>query len=296
MKKKLSKLFGLLLVSLYLSACGGNNPTPSDSGESTPTDSGEVSTDSGESTTQEDTSSTSEDVEDYYVSIHNETGSELLTALNTLNNQKKTKSFKYADIKEYSKYTERPATGDDVPADKMVGFYDNTLVSAEWDSQATWNREHVWPNSLGGGKVEGDLFMTRPCSVKINSERGNKFYGIGEGLYDAGQYVAEYRGVAARIIFYCAIAQTSLKLGEESASNTMGKLSDLLRWNLEYLPSTAEDAPLALRVEQNRNDVVQKQQSPQLQGNRNPFVDHPEYACRIWGDRNSETRKACGIN
>ncbi|MFA7032566.1 MAG: Ig-like domain-containing protein, partial [Bacilli bacterium] len=30
-----------------------------------------------------------------------------------------------------------------------------------------------------------------------------------------------------------------------------------------------------------------------LQGNRNPFVDHPEYACKIWGDFNTTTQGIC---
>lgn len=283
MKKPIKSVIALLSLVFLLTACNNNRGG------------GEQSTDPSV-TSAPDSGSLAE----YYQSIGNEEGEELRSALNTLNSSKKTRKFAYADIKRLSKYTERPATGDDVPADKMVGFYDNYLVNAEWDGADTWNREHVWPDSLGGGKVDGDLFMTRPCSVKINSERGNKYYGEGKSaLYDAGQYVAEYRGIAARIIFYCSIADLSLSVIDENSGgkSSMGKLSDLLKWNLQYAPSTAADASLALRVEQNRNDVVQKQTSPEpLQGNRNPFVDHPEYACRIWGRTNSETKRICGIN
>ena len=230
-------------------------------------------------------------VEQYYSSITDDmSGSTLLNALNTLNNQKRKSTVGYQGFKTAFKLTERTST---TPADKMVGFYDNALVNANWDNQATWNREHVWPNSRGGNLIEGDIHMTRPASVKINSERGNLFYAA-QGGYDPGKYVAEYRGVAARIIMYGAIADTSLKLsentGDASSLHTMGKLSDLLMWNLQYLP-TADTTSTALLVEQNRNEVTFSNSS--LQGNRNPFIDHPEYACRIWGNTNDKTKQIC---
>ncbi len=71
----------------------------------------------------------------------------------------------------------------------------------------------------------------------------------------------------------------------------MGKLSTLLEWNLAYLPG---DGTLELRTELNRNNVIEKDKDGQ--GNRNPFIDHPEYACKIWGATNSETKRICGMN
>ena len=237
--------------------------------------------------------------DDYYAEITNDLeGQDLINALNALNNKHKKSLVGYDGLKSYFKLTERTS---DTPSNKMVGFYDNALVNADWDNQATWNREHVWPNSHGGGKkgdisspyVDADIHMTRPTSVSINSERGNSFYG--ESLYDPGQYVAEYRGIAARIIFYCAIADTRLLVIDENTGggHHMGKLSDLLEWNLAYLPTTSSTASTAYRVEQNRNEVIYSH--PDLQGNRNPFIDHPEYACRIWGGTNSTTRQICGM-
>ena len=241
------------------------------------------------------TSSTPSPTDDYYKSISDSlTGTELKNALHKLNDQMKVRDFVYNDHKTYQKLTEIDPKGT-IPNGKMLGFYDNTFVNASWDNQATWNREHVWPNSRGGNKVEGDLHMVRPTSVKINSERGNNVYGTGSGTYDPGQYIAEYRGIAARIIFYCAIADTSLTLNEDTDNegNNMGVLSTLLRWNLQYRPEGENSTSLAYRVEWNRNEVIQK--NSQLQGNRNPFIDHPEYACRIWGSQNSATRAACGM-
>lgn len=238
---------------------------------------------------------------DYYSEISDSlSGTALLNALNALNNKKRARLIGYDGLKTTFRLTERASS---VPSDKMVGFYDNTLVNASWDNQATWNREHVWPNSRGGGSkgglsspyVDADIHMVRPASVSTNSSRGNLMFGTSGNSYDPGQFVAEYRGISARIIFYCAIADTRLSLTENvndaSSNHTMGKLSDLLRWNLEYAPNTSSSASLALQVEQNRNETIYSNSS--LQGNRNPFIDHPEYACKIWGNTNAETKAIC---
>lgn len=236
------------------------------------------------------TTVTAEEIASYYSSISDSaSGDTLLNALHTLNSSKRKKTVGYNGMRTFSaKCDVNPESGN-----KIVGFYDNQLIGPSWDSAATWNREHVWPNSRGGSKVEADAHMIRPASTKTNGDRGNDFYGT--SVYDPGQFVAEYRGIAARIIFYCAIADTSLtivdKTNDNASNNTMGKLSDLLKWNLEYAPNASSSASLAYKVEQNRNNVIQKDSSGQ--GNRNPFIDHPEYACKIWGNTNETTKKIC---
>lgn len=240
---------------------------------------------------------------DYYSTISDSlTGSSLLTALNTLNNSKRKKTIGYDNMRYKFNLTD-VADGSN---GKIVSFYDNSLIGPNWDSGSTWNREHVWPNSRGAGNngglssptIDADMHMVRPASTSINSERGNLFYGTASNTYDPGQYVAEYRGIAARIIFYCAIADTRLTLVDKdtdsSSNHTMGRLSKLLEWNLQYLPSTSSTANLALKAEQNRNEVIYSNST--LQGNRNPFIDHPEYACKIWGNTNSTTKQICGMS
>ena len=159
------------------------------------------------------------------------------------------------------------------------------------------NREHVWPASRtvggrGNDILEDDIHMVRPTLTTENGSRGNSFYVEGKCASAGGWDPAmedfgdeTYRGDSARIIFYCAIADLRLGLvdkDDDSTSNhTMGKLSDLLKWNLEY--------PVTQR-EITRNEGAQS-----LQGNRNPFIDHPEYACKIWGNTNSATRRVCGL-
>ncbi len=236
----------------------------------------------------------------YYASISNSLeGNDLLKALQSLNKTKKhtevtydgmgttsTKAFKYTD---YDPSTVQYDQNGQPYGTKIVSFYSgNTMTS--------FNREHVWPKSHGGNLVEDDIHMPRPTIPEENGSRGNSFYVEGkcDGTYgwdpaeeDFGDET--YRGDSARIIFYCVVAESKLSLIESeyhqtsnsNRDNLMGKLSDMLKWNLQY--------PVLDR-EQRRNSGAEY-----LQGNRNPFIDHPEYACKIWGATNETTRSICGM-
>lgn len=167
---------------------------------------------------------------------------------------------------------------------KLYAFYRGTLASSD-----SMNREHVWPNSRGGNYVERDPHMVRPTLTSDNSGRGNAFYNE-SGNYDPGEFGAyQYRGICARIIFYCAVKaqENGLNLVDKNTDSTsnksMGKLSTLLKWNLEYDIDATEIQ---------RNDVLYTK----FKHNRNPFIDDRNYACKIWGDTNAETRGVCSGN
>ena len=237
-----------------------------------------------------------ETVEQYYSSITDSMqGETLRNALNTLNNTKRKKTVGYAGMRQFAATCDADPDG----SGKIIGFYDNKKVGPSWDSGKTWNREHVWPNVRGGDAVEDDAHMTRPASTQTNSDRGSKGYGMTS--YDPGQFVAYYRGAASRIIFYAAIASLNLNLVDDplnyhggTPANSMGSLSEMLAWNLQYLPSDTSftgDNDLARRTELNRNEKIQTASGGQ--GNRNPFIDHPEYACKIWGNYNEKTKQIC---
>lgn len=92
------------------------------------------------------------------------------------------------------------------------------------------------------------------------------------------------KGDCARIIMYLWVAYH-----DEYGSNLPGitnvfeSIDVMLQWHLNDEPS---------QIEINRNNYAQNSK----QGNRNPFVDHPEYACKIWGASASpETQKRCGM-
>ena len=223
----------------------------------------------------------------YYNGI-DDTASNLLSQLRSLNSKKRTSTVGYKNMlnnPEKGFYVTDPGNG----ANTITTFYSGKNNNGT----SGLNREHVWPDSRGGNYVEADIHMPRPTLTKENGSRGNSFYVEGKcspyGGWDPAKEdfgLESYRGDSARIIFYCVIASNQLSLvdkeNDSTDAHTMGKLSDLLKWNLEYE---------VLEREQVRNNGAQS-----LQGNRNPFIDHPEYACKIWGNTNDATKKVCGIN
>ncbi|MEI5906313.1 endonuclease [Bacillus spongiae] len=156
-----------------------------------------------------------------------------------------------------------------------------------------WNREHVWAKSHGDfGTSMGagtDLHHLRPTDVTVNSSRGNKDFDNGgsphseaNGNYsdsDSWEPRDEVKGDVARMLFYMAVryegdvtGEVDLELNDFVNNGSvpfMGKLSTLLEWH----ESDPVDA-----FERNRNDVIYTN----YQGNRNPFIDHPEWVESIF--------------
>jgi endonuclease I len=156
-----------------------------------------------------------------------------------------------------------------------------------------WNREHVWAKSHGDfGTATGpgtDIHHLRPTDVSVNSARGNKDFDFGgtqvaeaPGNYtdsDSWEPRNAVKGDVARMIMYMAIRYEggdgwpNLEMNQSVNNGTapyIGKLSVLLQWNQMDPPST---------FEKRRNQVIYDS----WQGNRNPFIDHPEWATAIWG-------------
>lgn len=242
--------------------------------------------------THYEVSNTASKLASYYSTINDSmTGSTLLSALQSLNSSKRQKTIGYSAMGTsassscyvYTDYDPKYATTDSngqTYGTQVLSFYTKT-------SSTGWNREHVWPNSHGGGSngsstgtyVDSDVFMPRPTISSENSSRGNSYYveGMNHSSNGWDPYTAGYaewvRGECARIILYCVVANTSLSLNNNTKSSTpdaaMGKMETLIKWHYAYSPS---------EYEINRNNGGQY-----LQGNRNPFVDHPEYVSRIWG-------------
>ena len=187
----------------------------------------------------------------------------------------------------------------------VIWFYTGTSVpfSGFGGSVGDTNREHVWPKDGGDAFPAesgpgSDAHHLRPTETQLNSTRGSKNFdevaqtsanivkengssGYGNSAYGADAlcyssgsffYPAKgYRGATARILFYMQTRWGDHNLefvDGAGSSKTIGKISTLLKWHLEEPPTEEE-----IR----RNEVVFG-----LQGNRNPFIDHPEYAAQIY--------------
>lgn len=155
-----------------------------------------------------------------------------------------------------------------------------------------WNREHVWAKSHGNfGTKAGpgtDLHHLRPTDVSVNSTRGNLDFDNG-GIAHTEAILCKYdndsweprdsvKGDIARMLFYMAVryegdnGEIDLELNNKVNNGFdpyFGKLSTLLEWN--------EQDPVD-EFEMRRNDIIYKK----YQHNRNPFIDHPEWANEIW--------------
>jgi len=140
-----------------------------------------------------------------------------------------------------------------------------------WDAGKTWNREHVWPQSLlvDTGYSKSDAHHVRASDMKTNSTRGNKAFTTGSGehgyLTNNKWYPGdEHIGDVARIMFYMITRYPALNI------NTMGSIDMFIEWH------TVD--PVS-EFELQRNDFIFS-----FQENRNPYIDNPEYVYSIWGE------------
>ncbi|TNF08148.1 MAG: hypothetical protein EP317_03635 [Bacillota bacterium] len=229
---------------------------------------------------------------DYYYQANNLIGSGLKNELHDIINDGVT-------LKTYNEASHILEDTDQSLSDitKIWTIYDGSIINAIWDEGDSWNKEHVWPNSrLGVDRVASyqrniasDLHNLRAAIPSINSSRSDRFYADGEGTYgitlDGGFYPGdEHKGDVARILFYMAVMyQDTLVLTndinlllDETDHYTvegarMGMLSLLLQWHKED--------PVD-QFEKNRNNMIFN-----YQGNRNPFIDKPEYVHLIWENK-----------
>ncbi|RYB92520.1 ribonuclease [Nocardioides glacieisoli] len=163
--------------------------------------------------------------------------------------------------------------------------------SSNGGSTGNWNREHVWAQSRGGFTTSAgpgtDLHHIRPEDVTVNSVRGNKDFDNGgtavSGCTDCWTDSNSFeprdavKGDVARMLLYMAIRYeggdgfNNLEMSSTvgTSSTLIGDLETLLAWNAADPVNT---------FEMRRNDRIHAQ----WQGNRNPFIDHPEWAAAIW--------------
>ena len=112
---------------------------------------------------------------DYYASTQNLEGKALLNELATISQKNHTKYTSYDDIRTMN----HKSDPDPNNSSNLLDFYSKISVKAAWDNGTTWNREHVWPQSLAGSLygtsgAGSDIHHIRPTISSINSSRGNK--------------------------------------------------------------------------------------------------------------------------
>ena len=199
---------------------------------------------------------------DYYKSVEGLTGSALKQGLRKIITDTHKKITTYNDCKTYLQNADQDPNN----SSNMLLFYTGESIKKS-NNMNIWNREHVWAQSLSWFKTSGagaDLHHIRPCDPKVNSSRGNKKFGTGSSYYTPND---DYKGDVARIIFYL---MTRYPESDNYSFTSIAQSKELLlSWN-QLDPVSAH--------EKHRNDYIYS-----IQGNRNPFIDYPEFANSIWG-------------
>ena len=176
----------------------------------------------------------------------------------------------------------------DVTNDRTRGINNNGGNVGEW------NREHVYSRSLGTPNLGeagpgSDAHHLRPSDTQKNSSRGNTKFASGSGSVsgssNGGWYPGdEWKGDVARMMMYMYLRYDDrclpTNVGFGDSSSTPDDMIDLfLQWNAEDPVSD---------VEKQRNSYHENTTNPFAQGNRNPFIDNPRLATRIWGGPEAE--------
>ncbi|MDH5654663.1 MAG: endonuclease [Spirochaetia bacterium] len=156
-----------------------------------------------------------------------------------------------------------------------------------------WNREHIWPKSHGFKNKKSvpfkDVHNLKPADRTVNSSRGNKDFDFSETPHkeaenaridhDSFEPPPSVKGDIARILFYMDLryegenGEPDLMLVDRVGTSgvQLGKLCTLYLWHLTDPVS---------EFEQRRNERIYFWQK-----NRNPFIDHPEWAEILWGKK-----------
>lgn len=195
-------------------------------------------------------------------------------------------------------YSENPAG-----ADPYNYTYESpSLISGASSEGLGWNREHTFSQSLfyGNYPMYSDLHFVIPTDARVNQRRSNypfavvnssptftSLNGSKVGLSVTDGYtltvfepIDEFKGDFARIFFYIATRYEDLIpfFDTSNARNPFESRAEIAirPWQINLLMSWHLSDPVSER-EIHRNNAVYA-----IQGNRNPFIDHPEWVADIW--------------
>lgn len=208
--------------------------------------------------------------------------------LQTLMKSTMTNSVSYKALTNYW-----PAT------DNSIYFYSNTGYGGNVSREHVWPKSHATFHQSGGGS---DLHHLRPEDAQVNSRRWNYTMGNVKSTvsnpttydydgkvvlwYSSDKYLVEVpdyvKGDVARILLYVYVRweepnlfmnDPGAKPGPGDEKNDGIKVIESLDTLLEWCELDPVDT-----WEMKRNDEVQN-----IQGNRNVFIDYPEYSWLLFG-------------
>lgn len=197
-------------------------------------------------------------------------------------------------------------------------YYMSDAGGTQNDFCQHWNKEHTVCQSWFGGEypMYSDIFHLLPTDARVNNLRSNFAYGetssrndkisqgapyalghLGPSTVMSGTTVYQpdnrYMGDIARIYFYMATCYMNKNFTQADGGRVMftytdGK-ADLSGYSVNLLMKWHRNDPVSYK-EIARNDSVYK-----VQKNRNPFVDYPDLAEYIWGDKKDQNINLASI-
>ena len=238
----------------------------------------------------------------YYNPAAGKTGTALQQALHDIIDNHT--SVSYTSLWTHFKTTDKKPNGKvwDMYSDIPGGTppYEFTFVNDQCGNYSgesdCYNREHSWPKSWFNDNLpmNTDMFHLVPTDGYVNGKRSNYPFGeVGTATWTSqnGSKVGncstpgytgvvfeprdEYKGDFARNYFYMATRYYNEDSGWPGSGMVTG--SQFKPWAKAMLLIWAQTDPVSQK-EIDRNNAIYN-----IQNNRNPFIDHPEYAVSIWG-------------
>lgn len=242
----------------------------------------------------------------YYEDVQGQSGEQLKTVLHTI-------------IKDHSVQSYTPGvwtafyTTDRKPNGKVWDMYSDVpggTPDYEWTigsdqcgnvgsgEGVCYNREHSFPRSWFGdaSPMDTELFHIYPTDGYVNGKRGSYPYGevsaptwtssngskLGPNItasYSGTVFepIDEYKGDFARTYFYMATRYEDIISNWNSVVLDGSSYPVYTEWHLDMLIRWHEEDPVSQK-ETDRNNAIYD-----IQYNRNPFIDHPEYVASVWG-------------
>lgn len=242
----------------------------------------------------------------YYNSAAGLNGLPLKVALHNI--IKNHNSVNYDNLHTYYELTDKKSNGKvwDMYSDIPSGTppYQYSFISSDQCGNYSqegdcYNREHSWPKSWFNDAMPmySDLFMVYPTDGYVNGRRSNYPYGeVGSASWTSqngsklgtcnypgySQTVFEpidgYKGDFARSYFYMSVRYYTEDSGWPGSDMVTG--AELKTWALNLMLDWHNSDPVSQK-EIDRNNAVYN-----IQNNRNPFIDHPEWVDSIWAPTN----------
>ena len=211
-----------------------------------------------------------------------------------------TDSFYEDDNTVLDMYSENPSGSDPynyTHGDRKCGNYNS--------ENDCYNREHIFPQGFFNSQtpMRTDIHHVVPSDGSVNGRRSNYPFGeVNNATHTSlnGSKVGnntvfgytgivfepldEFKGDIARMLFYFAtryeddVTDSSWDDPNDSSNNPLNGTNNQVyeQWYIQLLYKWHLEDPVSER------EIARNNEAYDFQGNRNPFIDHPEYVSEIW--------------